>query len=237
MKAKDFRKTAKASLKGKWGTAIITTLIASILGVFGYAAFTGSGETKLVNSITSILDNSNIPNFVWGVLAVLGVVISVWSIVKILIGGSLNLGYRRFTLNIIDSKEARIEDLFSQIKTMFGKGFILQLLTQIYTTLWCLLFIIPGIIKAYAYSMAPYILLEHPEMSANAAITESKKLMKGNKWRLFCLKLSFIGWWIVCIITLGIATLWINPYSEVSEAAFYRQISAAKAEQPAQPAQ
>lgn len=92
--------------------------------------------------------------------------------------------------------------------------------------------LIPGVIfatvKEYSYTLAPYILYEHPEMSANQAIKESKKLMKGNKGRLFCLGISFIGWSILCIFTCGIGTLWLRPYQEAAFAAFYREITAEK---------
>ena len=71
-------------------------------------------------------------------------------------------------------------------------------LTGLYIALWSLLFIIPGIIKSFSYAMAPYILAEHPEMTASEAITESRHMMDGNKWRLFCLDFSFIGWSLLC---------------------------------------
>lgn len=88
--------------------------------------------------------------------------------------------------------------------------------------------LIPGLIvatvKEYSYTMAPYILYEHPEMSANQAITESKKLMKDNKWRFFCLGISFIGWAFLSIFTCGIGSLWLRPYQEAAYAAFYREL-------------
>ena len=87
---------------------------------------------------------------------------------------------------------------------------------------------IPGIIASYRYAMTPYILLENPGMTANEAIKKSKELMQGNKWRLFCLQFSFIGWSILCVFTLGIGFLWLVPYMEAANAAFYREISAEK---------
>jgi uncharacterized membrane protein len=92
-----------------------------------------------------------------------------------------------------------------------------------------LLFIFPGIYAAYGYAMTPYILAENPEMTANEAITKSKELMNGNRWRLFCLELSFIGWSLLCILfTLGIGVFWLKPYMEASFAAFYREITVEK---------
>ena len=97
-------------------------------------------------------------------------------------------------------------------------------LRNLFIVLWTFLFIIPGIVKSYSYSMAAYIAAENPEMSATDAINESKLLMDGNKWRLFCLDLSFIGWSILCVFTLGIGYLFLRPYREAAFAAFYREI-------------
>ena len=94
-----------------------------------------------------------------------------------------------------------------------------------YTFLWSLLFIIPGIIATYSYAMTGYILAEHPELTASEAIERSKEMMSGNRFRLFCLQLSFIGWAILCAFTFGIGYLWLGPYREAATAAFYREIS------------
>ena len=89
---------------------------------------------------------------------------------------------------------------------------------------WTLLLIIPGIIKSYSYALTPYILVEHPEMSANEAIEESMRLMDGHKFDLFYLQLSFIGWAILSILSLGLGFFWLIPYQMTAQAAFYRDI-------------
>ena len=96
----------------------------------------------------------------------------------------------------------------------------------LFTFLWTLLFIIPGIIKAFSYAMSPYILEENPELSANEAIDRSRAMMKGHKFDLFWLYLSFIGWGFLCIFTLGIGLLWLMPYMQTAEAAFYEDVKA-----------
>lgn len=100
--------------------------------------------------------------------------------------------------------------------------------------LWTLLLIVPGIIKSLSYAMTPYITVEHPELSATEAINESKKMMNGNKWRLFVLELSFIGWILLAFLTLGIGFLWLTPYMQTTFAAFYNDVKtkAAEAEAP-----
>lgn len=108
----------------------------------------------------------------------------------------------------------------------------MSFLTGLYTFLWSLLFIIPGIIAVYKYAMAPFILAEHPEMKPSQAITASKQMMDGRKWELFCLELSFIGWCLLSVLTLGIGMLWVAPYMNVAVAVFYRDICPAKRPEP-----
>lgn len=106
----------------------------------------------------------------------------------------------------------------------YGKILVAGLLKLIYTTLWTLLFIIPGIVAAYKYAMTYYILQDHPEMSGNQAIAASKKLMYGHKWELFVLHLSFLGWLILCALTLGILSFWVVPHIACTNAAFYMKV-------------
>ena len=101
-----------------------------------------------------------------------------------------------------------------------------MLLMGIFISLWSLLFIIPGIIKAFSYAMTPYILEENPELSANEAIDRSRAMMRGHKFDLFWLYLSFIGWAILCLLTAGIGFLWLIPYISTTQAAFYEEVKA-----------
>ena len=117
----------------------------------------------------------------------------------------------------------------------FVSTLLLGLMETIFLTLWFCLFIIPCIVKSYAYSMSFYIQQDHPEYDWNQCITESRKLMDGKKANLFLLDLSFIGWIIVSLFTLGIGMLWVQPYMEAAHAAFYEDIKAPviKVEEPA----
>ena len=100
------------------------------------------------------------------------------------------------------------------------------LLMYLYTFLWSLLFVVPGIINGFAYAMTPYILKDNPNMKNNEAIELSMAMMDGFKWRLFCLQLSFIGWAFLCVLTFGIGYLWLIPYMQTSTAAFYEDVKA-----------
>jgi uncharacterized membrane protein len=103
-------------------------------------------------------------------------------------------------------------------------SFIAYLLIIIFTILWALLLIVPGIIAAISYSMTFYIMADNKEMNAQDAIRKSKELMKGNKYRYFCLACRFIGWFLLSILSLGIGFLWLVPYFMTSNARFYESL-------------
>lgn len=107
------------------------------------------------------------------------------------------------------------------------------LLQGIYIFLWTLCLIIPGIIKNYSYIMTPFVLLDQPELKFDAAIERSMQLMKGYKWKFFCLQLSFIGWVLLSMLTLGIGFLFLIPYMQTAAAFFYEDLKAEHAEKTA----
>lgn len=102
---------------------------------------------------------------------------------------------------------------------------LLSLLKNIFVLLWSLLFFIPGIVKSYSYSMAYYIFSDHPDYDWKKCIDESRRMMNGKKWKLFCLDLSFIGWYIVGALCLGIGVLWVAPYHALARANFYEDLT------------
>ena len=146
------------------------------------------------------------------------------ALVPFLLGGVLQLGYARFLLKQHDGKALDFSDLFSQFDR-FGTGFAQDFLRRLYTFLWGLLLIVPGIIAALSYAMTPFILEEHPELTASEAIARSKALMDGHKMDLFILNLTFLGWDILCALTANIGNLFLNPYKNAAYAVFYREIS------------
>lgn len=139
----------------------------------------------------------------------------------------LEFGFMLCFLRLIrgeDSSEM-VGDQFS-VFNKYGRTLGTSLLMTVYVFLWSLLFIIPGIIMGYAYAMTPYIMHDCPDLDASDCIHESRVMMKGYKWKLFCLDLSFIGWALLCILTLGIGFLWLQPYIEASHAKFYDELKA-----------
>lgn len=166
----------------------------------------------------------------WGVailaLLVYDVIVMVLGVTGVgsLFTGLAYVGLVAVVISLVRTKTATLDAMVKGITENFATKFVSTLLVSIFTALWTLLFIIPGIVKGFAYSMTPYILLDRPELSATQAITESRRMMNGHKMDLFVLYLSFIGWILLSILTLGILLLYVIPYMEATVAGFYNSI-------------
>lgn len=148
-------------------------------------------------------------------------------IAELLLVGPLAVGVVSIFVSLVRGKnEIFIEDLFNGFKINFGRNFLIALLTGIFTILWSLLFIIPGLVKSYSYSMAYYVANDHPEYDWRTCVKESMRLTRGHKMDLFILDLSFIGWYIVGALCLGIGTLWVAPYHTAAKINYYEAIAA-----------
>lgn len=216
MDSSDLRYQARRALEGKWGIAVLAGFLAALLG--GLA--TGGGISLDIDE--EIIQKA--PKVILPILAMIVSVGGVLSLVQFILGGPVQLGYSKFLLKMHDGEEADVKDLFSQFDR-FGDGFLLSLLRGLFIALWTLLLIVPGIVKTYSYSMAHFIMAENPGMTPTEAITASKQLMDGHKLELFLLDLSFIGWALLSALTLGIGSLWLVPYRNAAQAAFYRDIA------------
>lgn len=157
-------------------------------------------------------------------------VLSSTGIGSLIFSGAMSVGMMVILLQISRYGTSKIESLFDGFRKGLGNNIVAGILVGVFTFLWSLLFIIPGIVKSYSYSMTFYILADNPEMSPTDAINESRRMMDGNKWRLFCLDLSFIGWYLLSFLTLGILLFWVDPYQMMAHAEFYESIKP----QPAQ---
>ena len=135
----------------------------------------------------------------------------------------INYGFAVLFLKRLRGEELNIGSLFDGFND-YGRILGTALLQAVYTFLWSLLLVIPGIVKSYSYAMTNYILLDEPELRYDAAIEKSMKLMAGNKMKLFLLDLSFIGWALLCVLTFGIGLFWLKPYVSTAHAAFYEDI-------------
>lgn len=146
-------------------------------------------------------------------------------LVKMLLLNPVEVGCQSFFLKNLHepASEKEIKNGFSQ----WGRNIGAMLLSGIYLFLWSLLFIIPGLVKSYSYRMVPFILADDPACGAKEAITRSREMMNGHKWSAFVLDLSFIGWYLLSILTLGLLLIfWVNPYQYSTNAALYERLKA-----------
>ncbi len=185
------------SLKGKWGIAIGAWLVFFILTEFqmGWGWQGDNGGDYKISL----------------------------KIIGLIIGGPLSLGYTTLILLISRNQKPDFVILFSGFKR-FGTSLAAYLLMYIFIILWTLLLIIPGVIASFRYSQTWFILSEDENIGPLEAISKSKEMMIDNKWKLFCLYFRFIGWFILCIVTLGFAGLYVGPYFSQSCTNFYNDL-------------
>ncbi len=144
-------------------------------------------------------------------------------VVSIIITPAFSLSLIRVYLNVINGNHPKAGDAFCGFDD-FWSAFKVTFLVGLFTFLWSLLFVIPGIIKSFSYSMSTYILAENKGKPALECINESKAMTNGHKMDLFVLGLSFIGWAFLCVITFGIASIWVTPYMQATYANAYKSL-------------
>ena len=216
---KELKDNAKQSLRGNWGWAIIVFLITAII----VGIFTGAGHW-----LDETYINYDGTNIFYQFASPIGSIL-LW--IGSFIGLSRNIAF--LELRDDQKEEKPYMAAFSVFtENRFGPELINFVLVSIFTFLWTWLLIIPGIIKAYSYSMTPYIVKDmvasDKQVSATDGINASKELMKGHKMALFIFDLSFLGWNILAAITCGIGYLWVTPYYQTAKANFYRHIAGDK---------
>jgi uncharacterized membrane protein len=211
MAISQIKNRAKASLEGQWGKAVLLTFLLFIISVV-LSIFV---EIIVSGGFTKWYDQPKTPI----AADIINIIISF-----ALIPFTTSAGYW-FYLNLIRENSPTIPQVFAIYqdgKTSF-KLIGASILTAIFIFLWSVLLLIPGLIKSISYSQTYFLLKDHPEYTVMEAITESKQRMKGFKWKFFLLNLSFIGWGLLCLITLGIGFLWLIPYMSSSRATFYNE--------------
>ncbi len=219
--SRNLRSLGRDALRGKWKLGVLGTLLYMVLVLIPMVI------------LDAIFGNGTSPA-------------GVSTIYSILISGPMTLGYAMFSISIFRKRETSPAEVFYGFER-FGKALGLYIVMLVFIILWALLLIVPGIIAAFRYSMCFYILADNPDIGIMEALNESKRMMRGNKSKLFCLNISFIGWaflaglpimigtavmvplsgmidysyYTVAIYILGVGFLWLTPYMEVSMIAFY----------------
>lgn len=223
MNASELRLKARESLKGNYWYAVMVAFVAAIFGALMVNG--GSIDLNFKEEFPGFFED--LPKLIKTYLVVAASTAGAINFVAFILGGVVQLGYAQYLLRQQDREVNSVKDLFSQFDR-FGQGFLQAFLRGLYTFLWALLFVIPGIIKSYAYAMTPFLMAEDPNLTAKEAIKLSQEKMMGHKAELFCLDLTFIGWQILAALTAGIGQFFLNPYINAAHAAFCRDKIAPK---------
>lgn len=200
----EYKNLAIRALTGNWGKGAIATFIYLLIyiGISGAVSISQGGDNDSLNSsdvIVNIIEILLIP-IAWGITV--------------------------FFLDIYRGNNPGYGQIFDGFRSGYGRILGTLLLEGVYTALWSLLLIIPGIVKSYSYALTSFVLKDNPSLKYNAAIEESMRLMEGHKMQLFLLDLSMIGWFILSCLTLGIGFLFLAPYIMTAHAAFYEDLKA-----------
>ena len=224
LKSKELRAKAWESLKGKYWKAFAVVLVLGLLISIGTSMVTCSQNMmNIVNSVDPAEMDSTaaVGALVISVSAL--IICLIGAVISLLVGDPASVGLCNYFIKNTDSNPS-FGEAFSGFKVKYGRNIGTLLLMGIKLTLWHLLFIIPGIIKTFEYAIIPYILADDAEITSKEAFKKAKQMMKGNKWRLFKLDFSFIGWYVLCIFTLGLGTFFLLPYVEAAMAEFYVEL-------------
>lgn len=219
---KDLKTIGKAALHRNYWVTVLVTLI------YGFLA--ADYSDRVLDFVKESLSDDPVEawgSMAWTILAVGATIILIWTVIMILvrifIGNMIEIGSMRYYLENSEKKSSLRLILYGFQSGDYGKNTLTLFLRDLYSVLWTLLLIVPGIIKSLEYSMIPYILAENPKMSRKRAFELSKAMMDGQKWDAFVLDLSFIGWFILGGITLGVVdVMYTNPYVNTTWAEFYK---------------
>lgn len=214
---KEMKQAAKNDLKGKWGVSIGSFLLATYVPMnvvaipFAFLLYAGvfllAAQQEVLGGIIMVISYLMlfVPMFV--------------------ICGPLYMGYYLFNLRIARHQQAGFglpyRAFTSGVYGRLTKGYFMW---NLMIMLWMLLLIVPGIVKSFAYALAPYLMMDHPEMTWKEALAESQRMMKGHKMKLFVLHLSFIGWIVLAGITSYATMIYSGPYMYQAFANFYRDL-------------
>lgn len=218
------KSNAKVNFKRNYWPCVGVAFIMAVIEAIGAAnsARSGSGQTGTDSDFVESAGGYISPGLVTTILAV-GIAVMIFAaLLNIFVGNVLRIGANRFFIqNRVEMPRAgMVLDGFRS--GHYGNIVLTMFLKNLYVALWTLLLVIPGIIKELEYLMVPYILAENPGMNNKEAFAISKRMMDGEKWNVFVLELSFIGWYLLAGITCGLAGIfYVNPYVEATMAELY----------------
>ena len=228
MEAYEHRARAREALRGNWVTAVLVYFVAGlVIGGSDSSGFNFNFNLNIEGGHVSTSLPQELEQFLTGTLGIavpmiLGIGL-VLLVVRIALGGVLELGRATYSMNLIDGVQGEFADLFTGFYRFYD-ALIMNVVCFLAVFGGFLLFVVPGVILGYAYAMAPYILAENPDISGVEALRLSRLMMKGHKWELFWLELTFIGWSILGSFVPVIGSSVVETYKGISRTSFYRDI-------------
>ena len=233
---KEVKARGKKYFKGNYWKSVLCAALLSVLTCGSSItsrlggdddSMDNDGTTDAMNDLSNDLDSVDSGTAGTIIAAIIGialVILIITFLLKIFVFNPLQVGCYGFFKENAGGYNPDLGILKTGF-THYGHTFATLFLRDIFLLLWTLLLIFPGVIKAYSYRMVPFILRDNPEMSAKEVITASRKLMDGHKWNVFVFDLSYIGWFLLSIITLGLLNVfWTEPYRQNANAVIYRSL-------------
>lgn len=234
----DVKARGRAAFKANYWVSVVVGILLMLL-VGGSAASGANNARQQTSELTieqqTAVDDATsairaMPDEAKGqlVAAIIGgslVATIVGVLLKVFLFNPLQVGCYRFFAKNVEQTPAPL-GLVREGFGGYGHVFMTLFLRDLFLVLWCLLLIVPGIIKSYSYQLVPYIIKDQPNLSATETIARSSELMRGNKWRAFVMDLTFLGWWLLGGLTLGVVNVfWTTPYYESAKAALYLELT------------
>lgn len=225
---KELKTNAKGLLKANYWKAFFASLITALFTAGSSSSSNQSASDEAQQAMASMdgVDASTILAVVGIVLAACVVIFLVSLLFSVFVSGPFRVGAQKLLLNCKEGT-AKCGDVLFAFKNSYLNVAKTMFLQGLYIALWSLLLVVPGIVKAYEYRMVIYLIAENPGMSSKEAFAKSREMMKGQKWNAFILDLSFIGWHILGVCTLGILeTFYVMPYTLLTNAELYHALKA-----------
>lgn len=207
MNLRDIRRNGAAALSGNWFIAILASVVVFVLSL-------------LFTVVANLLTNGG---FVLTNPLLCLTLFLLLSVAELIVMNAVSVGYAEFFLDIADTAKPRLVTLFAHFNKA-GRAIAVTFLVVLRVFIGMIFFVIPGIIAAYKYSMVYYVMATNPDLTASEVLRESKYIMRGNKWRLFCLDFSLIGWYFLIGLTFGLASFFVAPYIQSVHANFFREV-------------
>jgi uncharacterized membrane protein len=223
MNNQDYKNDALRALKGNWAPSILASVVYLAIMLVAMLPYVISTNKLSEQYGAMVTDPAMAMEYASRTMQANGLMF----IVMLILAYPAGIGLMNAFKKLLREGDSNVTgNMFSIAITRYGRNIWTMFLMGLFISLWSLLFIIPGIIASFSYAMAPFLLHDNPEISGYEAIRRSKAMVKGHKFDLFYLLLSFIGWGILCLFTFGIGYLWLMPYMQTSVASFYDDIKA-----------